>query len=151
MMATTAPKTACGFQRTDSSGTHEEIGGPQLIVCPLTRSVPRTIAVPPHSHLHTHISAEFFPCDAVGSMAVSLPNCLFVKSLNLPIENTRRNRRFVVQGKEFTLTELCRIYGQPRSTVESRLKKGMDIKTALKNGRNKMDRTQNCLSTLRRP
>lgn len=53
--------------------------------------------------------------------------------------NTRRNRRFVVQGKEFTLTELCRIYGQPRSTIASRLANGMDIKTALKNGRNKMD------------
>ena len=65
-------------------------------------------------------------------------NCVWI-SANRQQRNTRRNRRFIVQGKEFTLTELCRIYGQPRSTVESRLKKGMDIKTALKNGRNKMD------------
>ena len=65
-------------------------------------------------------------------------NCEWIAA-NRQHRNTRRNRRFIVQGKEFTLTELCRLYGQPRSTVESRLKKGMDLKTALKNGRNKVD------------
>lgn len=65
-------------------------------------------------------------------------NCEWIAA-NRQHRNTRRNRRFIVQGKEFTLTELCRLYGQPRSTVESRLKKGVDLKTALKNGRNKVD------------
>ena len=65
-------------------------------------------------------------------------NCEWIQA-NRQQRNTRRNRKYIIQGKEFTLTELCRIYGQPRSTVESRLKKGIDIKTALKNGRYNLD------------
>ena len=43
-------------------------------------------------------------------------------------------------GKEFTLAELCRIYGQPRSTVAERLKKGIPIDDAIKKGgRNKLN------------
>lgn len=51
----------------------------------------------------------------------------------------RKSKKYVYCGKEFTLTELCRIYGQPRSTVDSRLKKGMDLQSALKNGRSNLD------------
>ena len=65
-------------------------------------------------------------------------NCRWIPA-NRQQRNTRRNRRYIVQGKEFTLTELCRIYGQARSTVDSRLKKGMDLQTALKNGRSNLD------------
>lgn len=65
-------------------------------------------------------------------------NCEWITA-NRQQRNTRRNRKYIVQGKEFTLTELCRLYGQPRSTVESRLKKGTDLKTALKNGRYNLD------------
>ncbi len=53
--------------------------------------------------------------------------------------NTSRSRRYVIHGKEFTLAELCRIYGTPRSTVEARLKKGIPIDRALKYGRNGMN------------
>ena len=49
--------------------------------------------------------------------------------------NTSRTRRYVMYGKEFTLAELCRIFGQPRSTIEDRLKKGIPIDVALKQNR----------------
>ncbi len=58
-------------------------------------------------------------------------NCEWIAA-NRQHRNTRRNRRFIVQGKEFTLTELCRLYGQPRSTVESRLKKGNGLEDCTK-------------------
>lgn len=53
--------------------------------------------------------------------------------------NTTRSRRYKMYGKIFTLTELCRIYGVPRTTVQARLKKGIPIDKALKNRRNKMN------------
>ena len=64
-------------------------------------------------------------------------NCEWIQA-NRQQRNTRRNRKYSIQGKEFTLTELCRIYGQPRSTVESRLKKGIDIKTVTNNSTAKL-------------
>ena len=36
-------------------------GGTGASGYPFTRSVPRTIAVPPHSHLQAHMNALFFP------------------------------------------------------------------------------------------
>jgi predicted DNA-binding protein YlxM (UPF0122 family) len=54
--------------------------------------------------------------------------------------NTSRNRRYEVYGKEFTITELCRLYNVPRSTVSARLKRGSSIEQALtQNGRQKMN------------
>lgn len=49
--------------------------------------------------------------------------------------NTRKTKRYMIYGKPFTLAELCRIYGQPRSTVESRMKKGIPLDRALKQDR----------------
>ena len=46
--------------------------------------------------------------------------------------NTTRTRRYKMYGKVFTLTELCRIYGVPRTTVQGRLNKGEPIEKALK-------------------
>lgn len=40
-------------------------------------------------------------------------------------------KRYFLYGKQFTLAELCRLYGQPRSTVENRLKKGVPLERAL--------------------
>ncbi len=45
-------------------------------------------------------------------------------------------KKYFLYGKPFTLAELCRLYRQPRSTVESRLKKGVPLDRALNiNGR----------------
>lgn len=41
--------------------------------------------------------------------------------------NTSRTKRYVMYGKVFTLAEICRIYGVSRSTVASRLKKGIPL------------------------
>lgn len=49
--------------------------------------------------------------------------------------NTSRTKKYMVFGKAFTLTELCRIYGIPRSTVASRLKKGIPLEKAIKENR----------------
>ncbi len=49
--------------------------------------------------------------------------------------NTSRTKRYSLYGKTFTLAQLCRIYGQSRSTVEARLKKGIPIEKALKQNR----------------
>ena len=38
-------------------------------------------------------------------------------------------------GKVFTLAEICRIYGVSRSTVASRLKKGIPLEKAIKQNR----------------
>lgn len=66
-------------------------------------------------------------------------NCEWIEA-NRQQRNTGRNRRFVMFGKVFTLSELCRIYGQPRSTIESRLKKGVPLERALKqDGRYKVN------------
>ena len=66
-------------------------------------------------------------------------NCEWIEA-NLQQRNTVRNRRFMYCGKVFTLSELCRIYGKPRSTIESRLKRGVPLDVALKtNGRNNMN------------
>lgn len=52
----------------------------------------------------------------------------------------RTNRAYEIFGHRFTLAELCRLYGQPRSTVTDRLDKGQPLLTALKkNGRYKLD------------
>lgn len=49
-------------------------------------------------------------------------------------------KTYYLYGKRFTLAKLCRIYNQPRSTVESRLRKGQPIEKALqRNGRYRMD------------
>lgn len=54
--------------------------------------------------------------------------------------NTGKTKKYTLYGKEFTLAELCRIYGQPRSTVAERLKKGIPIDDAIKKGgRNKLN------------
>lgn len=54
--------------------------------------------------------------------------------------NTGKTKKYTLYGKEFTLAELCRIYGQPRSTVEDRLKKGIPIDQAIKqSGRYKLN------------
>ena len=57
-------------------------------------------------------------------------NCKWI-SASAQHRNTRKTRRYTLHGKEFTLTELCRIYGKPRSTVDGRLKRGMTLKDAL--------------------
>ena len=45
-------------------------------------------------------------------------------------------KTYYLYGKRFTLAKLCRIYNQPRSTVESRLRKWQPIEKALqRNGR----------------
>lgn len=66
-------------------------------------------------------------------------NCKWIKATEQQ-RNMRTNRVFEVFGWRFTLTELCRLYGQPRSTVTDRLDKGQPLLTALKkNGRYKLD------------
>lgn len=66
-------------------------------------------------------------------------NCKWIKATEQQ-RNMRTNRVFEVFGRRFTLTELCRLYGQPRSTVTDRLDKGQSLLTALKkNGRYKLD------------
>lgn len=66
-------------------------------------------------------------------------NCTWIPA-NRQQRNTARTKRYSYRGKEFTLAELCRIFGQPRSTVESRMKKGIPLERALKeNGRYKMN------------
>lgn len=66
-------------------------------------------------------------------------NCKWITAAD-QTRNTRANRIFVIQGRKFTLADICRIYGQHPSTVSNRLKKGMTIHEALrKNRRNKMD------------
>ena len=49
--------------------------------------------------------------------------------------NTSRTKRYVMYGKVFTLAEICRIYGVSRSTVASRLKKGIPLEKAIKQNR----------------
>ncbi len=58
-------------------------------------------------------------------------NCIWITAARQQ-SNTSKSRRYRLYGKEFTLTELCRLYGQPRSTVESRLQRGVPIQEALK-------------------
>lgn len=58
-------------------------------------------------------------------------NCEWIPS-NRQQRNTSRTRKYIMYGKEFTLAELCRIFSQPRSTVDYRLKKGEQLETALK-------------------
>lgn len=66
-------------------------------------------------------------------------NCTWIET-DRQQRNTSRNRRYLLRGKEFTLTELCRLYDIPRSTVESRLKKGIPLERALKeDGRYQMN------------
>lgn len=66
-------------------------------------------------------------------------NCKWIKATEQQ-RNMRTNRVFEVFGRRFTLTELCRLYGQPRSTVTDRPDKGQPLLTALKkNGRYKLD------------
>jgi len=49
-------------------------------------------------------------------------------------------RVYYLYGKRYTLAKLCRIYNQPRSTVNGRLRSGQPIEKALqRNGRYKMD------------
>ena len=51
-----------------------------------------------------------------------------------------RGKRYRLYGREFTLAELCRLFHQPRSTVEGRLKRGVPLMEALTiNGRCGMD------------
>lgn len=45
--------------------------------------------------------------------------------------NTRRNLMFEIDGEKKTLTQWCRFYNKPLSLTYSRVKKGMDIKSAL--------------------
>ena len=49
--------------------------------------------------------------------------------------NTSRTKRYVMYGKVFTLAEICRIYGVSRSTVASRMKKGIPLEKAIKQNR----------------
>ena len=57
-------------------------------------------------------------------------NCRWATRL-VQQNNNRRNRRFVVNGKEETLSNLCRIYSKNYSTVQKRLKLGWGIERAL--------------------
>ena len=66
-------------------------------------------------------------------------NCKWIKATEQQ-RNMRTNRAYEIFGHRFTLAELCRLYGQPRSTVADRLDKGQPILMALKkNGRYKLD------------
>lgn len=66
-------------------------------------------------------------------------NCKWIKATDQQ-RNMRTNRAYEIFGRRFTLAELCRLYGQPRSTVTDRLDKGQPLLTALKkNGRYKLD------------
>lgn len=54
--------------------------------------------------------------------------------------NRRNNRRFEIDGKSYTITQLARLYNISRGTLAGRIQKGWDIKTAVekpigKNGR----------------
>lgn len=49
--------------------------------------------------------------------------------------NTSRTKRYVMYGKVFTLAEICRIYGVSRSTVASRMKKGIPLEKSIKQNR----------------
>ena len=61
-------------------------------------------------------------------------NCEWIPR-NRQQSNTSRTRKYNYCGKVFTLAELCRIFGMPRSTVADRLNKGIPLEKALKNGR----------------
>lgn len=61
-------------------------------------------------------------------------NCEWIPA-NRQQRNTGRTKRYTLCGKEFTLAELCRIFGTPRSTVEARLKKGIPLYRALNTNR----------------
>lgn len=61
-------------------------------------------------------------------------NCEWIPK-NRQQRNTGRNRRYTYCGKVFTLAELCRIFGMPRTTVADRLNKGMSLEQALKKRR----------------
>lgn len=61
-------------------------------------------------------------------------NCEWIPK-NRQQRNTGRNRRYTYCGKVFTLAELCRIFGMPRTMVADRLNKGMSLEQALKKRR----------------
>lgn len=46
--------------------------------------------------------------------------------------NNAKRKQYRLYGRVFNLAELCRLYGVPRSTVESRLKRGVPLESALK-------------------
>lgn len=59
-------------------------------------------------------------------------NCRWVeRSVNQ--NNRRNNRSFTIDGITKNLSQWCRHYGVPRGRVKYRLKKGMDIESALTN------------------
>lgn len=62
-------------------------------------------------------------------------NCEWIPK-NRQQRNTSRTKRYTYCGKVFTLAELCRIFGVPRSTVADRLKKGKTLEESLKIRRN---------------
>lgn len=44
--------------------------------------------------------------------------------------NTRRTKRYAVNGKEMTIREGCDLYGLPYNTVEARLRLGWSVERA---------------------
>ena len=57
-------------------------------------------------------------------------NCRWVNAIT-QANNTRRNVHYTINGESKTLVEWCRQYNKPDGMVWYRLKKGMDIETAL--------------------
>lgn len=47
------------------------------------------------------------------------------------MDNRNKAKKYSYGGREFTLTELCKIFGQPRSSVAGRLKRGVPLERAL--------------------